>query len=248
MFSADSTMADSICMPTSVRSRTASAAIAANAACNPATGSQTPRGMIGGPSRCPVIQAIPAACSMVCAKPTRSRHGPSSPNAGIRTMIARGLAALTASHSRSKLAMTRGEKFSTTRSLRAMRSSASARPRGSLSSILTPRLFVLLHRKTGPHSHHCSHVGGLPPAKRMPSGLRTPSIFMTSAPNDASTWVATGPAQKAVKSATLIPASGRVSDRPGSGSPSRSGQCTRPVSSPTSGGEPGARVAIAGLR
>ena len=110
-----------------------------------------------------------------------------------------------------------------------MRSRASARPCGSAEFDTHPRLFVLLHRKTGPHSHHWSHVGGLPPANRMPSGLRTPSILMTSAPNDANTWVATGPAQKAVKSATLIPDSGRASARAGPcGSSSRGSQCTRP--------------------
>ena len=42
----------------------------------------------------------------------------------------------------------------------------------------------------------------------MPSGRWMDSILITSAPNAASEWVADGPAQNAVKSTTLTPASG----------------------------------------
>ena len=153
-FSADSTMVDSTCIPAPSRSRITNAAMAANAACRPAIGSHTPRGITGGPSECPVIHAIPVACSIVCAKPTRSRHGPSRPNAGIRTMTADGLAAEMASQSRPKFSITLGEKFSSTRSLVAMSSKAMARPASVLSSALMPRLLLLLHKNTGPHSHH----------------------------------------------------------------------------------------------
>ena len=55
----------------------------ANALCMPALGSQGPRGMRGGSSAWPVIDAI-VICSIVCANPTRSRHGPVRPNAGMR--------------------------------------------------------------------------------------------------------------------------------------------------------------------
>ena len=67
-----------------------------------------PLGGTGGPSGNPVTQASPAICSMVGAKPTRSRHGPSSPNAGIRAMTSRGLTASKASAVSPKWSITRG--------------------------------------------------------------------------------------------------------------------------------------------
>ena len=62
-----------------MRSANSSAASVTKAACAPASGSQAPRGATGGPSGCPVTQASPAICSIVGAKPTRSRHGPVNP-------------------------------------------------------------------------------------------------------------------------------------------------------------------------
>ena len=45
----------------------------------PRSGRTVPAGSIGGPSGKPVTHARPDMASMVWAKPTRSRHGPSSP-------------------------------------------------------------------------------------------------------------------------------------------------------------------------
>ena len=63
---------------------------------------------------------------MVMANPVRFRHGPSSPKAGIRTMIALGFSSLIRSHPRPSWSMTRGEKFSTTTSAHWTRRSANA--------------------------------------------------------------------------------------------------------------------------
>ena len=68
------------------RSRSIRASMRAMTACIPARGSQAPRTKTGGPSANPVNQDMPVRHSMVWAKPVRSRHGPSRPNAGIRTM------------------------------------------------------------------------------------------------------------------------------------------------------------------
>ena len=48
------------------------------------TGMAWVTGYEGGPPSYPVTHAIPVICSIVCAKPGRSRHGPVSPNAGMR--------------------------------------------------------------------------------------------------------------------------------------------------------------------
>ena len=64
---------------------------AAKAACSPPSGSPAPRTRTGGPSGCPVSQAMPVSDSMVWAKPGRSRHGPSRPKAGMRTMQRAGV-------------------------------------------------------------------------------------------------------------------------------------------------------------
>ena len=53
----------------------------------PPFGSLGPRWIRGWSSRSPVSHASPDACSMFCANPGRSRHGPSRPNAGSRTRI-----------------------------------------------------------------------------------------------------------------------------------------------------------------
>jgi len=87
--------------------------------CMPEIGSQGPRWMRGRSSGWPVHQASPVICSIVCAKPTLSRHGPSSPKAGMRVKIASGFALRIASQPRPKPSITRGEKFSMTMSLSA---------------------------------------------------------------------------------------------------------------------------------
>ena len=74
-----SNIATSTRLPSPVRSRRSSATSAANAACTPPLGSHGPRWMRGWSSGRPVIHASPTACSIVCANPGRSRHGPSSP-------------------------------------------------------------------------------------------------------------------------------------------------------------------------
>ncbi len=145
---------------------------------------------------------------MVWAKPTRSRHGPSRPNAGIRTISASGLTAATVSQSIPRLVMTRGEKFSITTSQEPSSRRASASPSAVPSSSVTSRLFSLTARKMDPVSHQWSTVGGLAPANRMPSGRLSPSTFTTSAPSEPSTRLPAGPAQKAVKSMTRMSASG----------------------------------------
>ncbi len=243
-------MVDSTCIPRPVASRTSSAASEAKAACRPAIGSHTPRGISGGPSASPVSQAMPLACSIVWANPTRSRHGPSSPNAGIRTIVTRGLAERMSSHSRSRLPITRGEKFSTSRSAVAISRSTISRASGVLSSRVRSRLPPLQDRKTGPHSHHCSQVAGRPPGKPMPSGRRRPSTLITSPPSEARVCVATGPAQNAVKSTTRRPASGRAADSVSSPRARfrRGGQSTRPSCSPGAGTAPGPIVSKASLR
>ena len=73
---------------------------------------------------------MPDACSMVWAKPVRSRHGPFRPKAGMRTMMVRSLSSWMASHVMPKLSSTRGEKFSTTASERLISSKTSLRPVG----------------------------------------------------------------------------------------------------------------------
>ena len=72
-----------------VRSRSSSAASRPMTACMPPIGSHGPRGT-SGMSSYPVTHARPEVCSIVMANPARSRHGPSSPNAGIRTIIRPG--------------------------------------------------------------------------------------------------------------------------------------------------------------
>ncbi len=98
--SAASTIVHSTCAPRPVASRSSSATRNAQAACMPESGSHGPRWMRGWSSAWPVIHASPLSCSIVCAKPVWSRHGPESPKAGMRTRIARGFAAGIASQPR----------------------------------------------------------------------------------------------------------------------------------------------------
>ncbi len=116
--------------PSPVRSRCSSAATSASAVCVPTIGSTTPPGMIGGPSSYPVCQAIPVICSIVWANPPRSRHGPSRPNAGSRSITTDGLIARTSSYARPNPSITDGVKFSVTTSAVAISRFASASPSG----------------------------------------------------------------------------------------------------------------------
>ena len=84
----------------------------------------------GGSLACPVIQAMPEACSIVIAKPVRSRHGPDRPKAGIRHITARGFRAWISFQPSPKFSITRGAKFSTTRSAHSMSRLARASPSG----------------------------------------------------------------------------------------------------------------------
>ena len=176
---------------------------------------------------------------MVWAKPVRSRHGPSRPNAGMRIITARGLAAWIASQPRPKFSITRGEKFSTTASASATRRSTSSRPSGRLRSRVTDRLLAFAPWNTKPHSHHRSTDAGFADVKRMPSGRWTDSTLTTSAPRAPSTWVAAGPAQKAVKSTMRTPSRGSGRSAPVAGGvagrASAPDQSTAPVCSPSAG-------------
>ncbi|PQM47663.1 hypothetical protein C1Y40_02123 [Mycobacterium talmoniae] len=81
---------------------------------------------------------------MVGANPTRSRHGPSSPNAGIRAITSAGLTASSASAVSPKWSITRGEKFSITTSASATSCSSSRRPSSEPRSRVTERLLVFI--------------------------------------------------------------------------------------------------------
>lgn len=82
----------------------------------------------------------------------------------------------------------------------------------------------------------------------MPSGRRTPSTLITSAPRAPSSCVATGPAQNAVKSVIRTSDSGSASASSVRGGSGRGGQCRRALSAPSAGGCLGGLVAIASLR
>ena len=128
----------------------------AKAPCMPAMGSHGPRMMRGGPPSGPVTHAIPAIISIVWAKPTRSRHGPLSPNAGMRTNTAFGLSSWITSHVSPHRSHTRGAKFSTTMSDCLTSSLTSSRPRCCDKSRVMPSLFVLTFTNMCPYSHHVS--------------------------------------------------------------------------------------------
>ena len=115
--------------------------------CVPTIGSTTPPGMIGGPSSYPVSHAMPVICSIVWANPPRSRHGPSRPNAGSRSITTDGLIARTSGYDSPKPSITGGVKFSVTTSAVSMSRFASATPSGCPRSSVIPRLprFVECH-------------------------------------------------------------------------------------------------------
>src|ERR1700761_6890963 len=211
-----SSIGNSTNWPDPVRSAKFSAASTANAACTPASGSQAPRGVTGGPSGSPVTQARPAICSMVGANPTRSRQGPSKPNAGIRAKTSSGLTFNSASAVSPNCSITRGEKFSITTSAPAPSSVNRRRPSSEPKSSVTERLLVFMAWNTQPYSHQSSTSVRIPPEYRMPSGRWMDSTLTTSAPNAASRWVAAGPAQKAVRSTMRTPANGSSCDADGS--------------------------------
>ena len=163
---------------------------------------------MGRRSSCPVSQVSPAASSITKAKAGRSRHGPSRPNPGMRTMIRSGRSAWRASRPRPSWSSTRGVWFSTTTSLVATRRCNSSMPRGSPRSRVRLRLLVLRAEKIGPRSHHCGSVGGTPPTRRRPSGRWADSRWMTSAPSRASRLPTSGPAQYDVMSRIRSPLNG----------------------------------------
>ena len=86
-FSALATIGHSTRRPSPVRRRRSRATNSPIRACSPAPGSHGPNSAPGSCSGKPVSHAMPDTCSIVMANPVRSRHGPVSPNAGIRTMI-----------------------------------------------------------------------------------------------------------------------------------------------------------------
>ncbi len=95
--SAASIIVTSTRLPSPVRSRSRRARMVANTAWAAASGSHAPRCSTGGPSAQPVTHAMPVIDSIVCAKPVRSRHGPSSPYAGMRVITRRGFTACSTS-------------------------------------------------------------------------------------------------------------------------------------------------------
>ena len=141
-----------------------------------------------------MTQARPDISSIVWAKPTRSRHGPSSPYAGIRAITAAGLMACTAGQSSPNFSITRGVKFSTTRSAHSIRRSARASPLGSARFRVRPRLLTLMFRKKLLYSHQRSRLTKYPAAAgRIPSMRWIDSTWITSAPRAAKTRSPPGP-------------------------------------------------------
>src|SRR5947209_5740231 len=76
-------------------------------------------------------------------------------------------------------------------------------------SRVTPRFPTFTEWNSGPHSHQGPSPGRLVLVKRMRSGRAADSILITSAPRQARTWLAAGPAHHAVQSRMRTPASGR---------------------------------------
>src|SRR5436190_23599187 len=76
--------------------------------------------------------------------------------------------------------------------------------------MVTERLPGFVPWNVGPNSIQSGSDGGRTVAKRMPSGRVGDSILITSAPRVATWCVHAGPAQKAVRSSTVTPASGSV--------------------------------------
>ena len=194
---------------------------------------------------------MPDTCSIVWAKPTRSRHGPSRPNAGMRTITSDGFTRASSSHPRPNCSITRGEKFSITTSHSATSRFASTRPSSRVRSSVMPRLFELAPWNTEPNSYHWSLPGGRADAVRMPSGRCADSTWITSAPMSAHQCAANGPAHHAVKSAMRRPASGLAASAEARvhaavpGATTGAAGSTAPVCSPSFGAGPKGRVVAA---
>ena len=203
--------------------------------------------MRGWSSTCPVSHASPVTCSMVCANPGRSRHGPSRPNAGIRTITARGLAACTTSQPRSNFSRTRGVKFSTTTSTCSISRSTSVAPSARVRSSVRSRLLVLDVRKNALHSHQSVAIGADAAGACACRRRRvTDSTWITSAPSAASMADADGPAHQAVRSTTLTPCSGSSGPWVAGGFGGRG--TTVPVCSPRRGAGRGGGAASPSIR
>ena len=154
----------------------------------------------------PVIHAMPDTCSVVCANPRRSRHGPSSPERGHAQQDDVAAARDEVVVLEPDVAgITRGVKFSTTTSACSTSRSTSSRPSGFEKSMVTDRLAGLVPWNVGPYSIQSGSVGGRTVAKRMPSGRVGDSTLITSAPSVARWCVHAGPAQNAVRSSTVTP-------------------------------------------
>ena len=97
-----------------------------------------------------------------------------------------------------------------------------------------PRFELFAPWNRGPHSHHWSSVGGRVLVYRMRSGRETDSTLMTSAPRQASAWVAAGPAHQAVQSRIRTPSRARTGSV-GSGAAGRGDQRTWPEWAPRRG-------------
>ena len=88
-----STIAVSTRPPSPVRSRCSRVSISPKMAWSPALGSPMQYGSNGRRSGCPVSHVSPEASSITKAKAASSRHGPSRPNPGIRSIMRSGRSA-----------------------------------------------------------------------------------------------------------------------------------------------------------
>ena len=96
--------------------------------------------------------------------------------------------------------------FSTMTSQVAMRRRSSSRPGSPARSRVTLFLLVLRPAKIPDRSHQSGSEKRSPASNRVPSGRAVDSMWRTSAPSIASTWVHSGPAQNEVRSSTRRPA------------------------------------------
>ncbi len=239
-FTAESTSGASMLCATPLRSRTHRHASTANAACSPPSGSHGPLGTTGGPSRYPVTHASPVTCSMFCANPGRSRHGPVSPHAGIRATTRFGGRRVGSSSMMPNRSTTRGVKFSISTSQRSSNRRASACPSGRVMSSVMSRLPVFAPWNSGASSQGSAPLVAYAVPRRVPSGRCTDSTLITSAPSHPRICAAYGPAQYVVRSNTRMPSSGRRCSRPASAprpaSDTRAGSAaTSSVSAPDAG-------------
>ena len=104
---------------------------------------------------------------MVWANPVRSRQGPLSPKAGIRTMISSGLSAWSCSNPTRTVRLPRRVVLHQDISRVNQAFERRDLPSGRARSRVAARLPTLAVWKTGPHSHHRSSVGGRVLANRI---------------------------------------------------------------------------------